>query len=94
MYAMVRTYSGAKPLIDALESRKGEVEAVMRGVPGLISYTMLRTADGGVTITVCQDKAGVDASLQASRDWMQQNMPGIAASAPVVSEGNVVVQIK
>lgn len=94
MYAMVRTYSGAKALIDALEARKGDVEAVMRTVPGLVSYTLLRTADGGMSVTVCQDKAGVDASLQASRDWMQKNMAGITASAPTVSEGSVVCQIK
>lgn len=94
MHAMVRTYSGAKALIDALEARKGEVEAAIRAVPGLVSYTLLRTADGGVSITVCQDKAGVDASLQVSRDWMQKNLPGVTASAPTVAEGAVVVQIK
>lgn len=95
MHAMVRTYSGgAAQLFDALESRKADVEAAMRTVPGLVSYTMLRTGDGGVTMTVCQDKAGVDGSLQIARDWMQKNLPGISASAPAVSEGAVVVQIK
>ncbi len=95
MYAMVRTYSGgAKQLFDALEARKAEVEAAVRSVGGLVSYTMMRTPDGGVTVTVCQDKAGVDASLQVSRDWMQKNLPGISVGAPAVSEGAVVVQIK
>ena len=44
MYAVVRTYSGpgAKELFDLLERRKTEVEAVIRSVPGLVSYTLVR----------------------------------------------------
>jgi len=40
VYAVVRTYSGAgaKDFFDLLEKRKSEVEAVMRSVPGLVSY--------------------------------------------------------
>ena len=96
MHAMVRTYAGggAAQLFDALEANKAAVEAVIRSVPGLVSYTMLRTADGGVTVTVCQDKASADESLRLSREWMQQNLPGMSASAPSISEGGVVVQIK
>ena len=47
MYAVVRTYSGAgaKELFTLLEQRKAEVEAVMRAVPGLVSYTLVRSAE-------------------------------------------------
>ncbi len=93
MHAMVRTYTAATQLFDALEARKGEVEAVIRAVPGLVSYTMLRTADGGATITVCQDKASAEESLRVSREWMQNNLPGVVAGAPTISEGSVVVRI-
>jgi hypothetical protein len=42
MYAVVRTFSGpgAKDLFDLLENRKAEVDAAMRFVPGLVSYTL------------------------------------------------------
>ncbi len=46
MYAVIRQYSGASKLIDQLESRKDDVERVIRGVPGLVSYTLLRTDYG------------------------------------------------
>ena len=48
MHAVVRNYSGAgaKQLFDLLEERKADVEAVIRKVPGLVSYTMLRSGDG------------------------------------------------
>jgi hypothetical protein len=49
MHAVMRTYSGpqAKQLFDLLHERKADVEATLRKVPGLVSYTMVRTADGG-----------------------------------------------
>ncbi len=60
MHAVVRTYSGqgAKELFDQIEQRKTEVEDLIRSVSGFQAYTLLRTDDGGVTVTVCKDKAG------------------------------------
>ena len=96
MHAVVRTYSGAgsKQLLDLLTERKAEVEGLLRAVPGLVSYTMVRTGDGGVTVTVCQDKAGTDESVKIAREWVQKNAAGTAASPPAVLEGPVVLQIK
>ena len=82
MHAVVRNYSGAgaKQLFDLLEQRKDDVEAVIRKVPGLMSYTLLRSGDGGVSVTVCQDKAGADESLKVARDWIQKNASNTGAS--------------
>jgi hypothetical protein len=95
MYAIVRTYSGqgANSLFNLLEQRKEEVESVIRGVSGLQSYTLIRTDDGGVTVTVCQDKAGTDESAQVARDWIQQNAEDLGVSPPGVSEGPVVLHL-
>ena len=94
MYAVVRTFSGpgAKGLFDLLENRKSEVDAAMRCVPGLVSYTLLRSGDGGVSVTVCQEKKGTDASMQVAREWVQQNLSGFGW-LPIVEEGVVVVHI-
>ena len=95
MHAVIRTYSGqgAKELFDLLEQRRLDVENVIRRVPGFQAYTLMRTADGGVTVTVCMDKAGTDASLQVAREWIEQNAPDIGASPPTVSEGPVILQL-
>ena len=95
MYAVVRTYSGAgaTKLFDVLEKRSADVEALIRGVPGLKSYTLLRSGDGGVSVTVCQEKAGADESLKIARDWIQKNAADTGVGAPAVTEGTVVVQI-
>ena len=96
MHAVVRSYSGAgaKQLFDLLEQRKAEVEATRRKVPGLVSYTLLRSGDGGMSVTVCKDKAGADESLKVARDWIQKNASNIHANPPVVTEGSVIIEIK
>ncbi len=95
MHAVVRTYSGqgAKELFDLVKQRKAEVESLIRSVSGFHAYSLIRTDDGGVTVTVCQDKAGTDESLKLARDWIQQNASDLGTSLPVVSEGSVILQL-
>ena len=95
MHAVVRSYSGpgAKELFDLLAQRKADVEALMRGVAGFVAYTLVQTADGGTSVTVCQDKAGTDESLKMARQWIETNASGTGAGAPKVSEGTVILQM-
>ncbi|HXV23503.1 MAG TPA: hypothetical protein VED46_04510 [Alphaproteobacteria bacterium] len=95
MHAVVRTYSGpgAKALFELLEKRKADVEAAIRPVPGLISYTLVRTGDGGMSVTVCKDKAGTEASMRVAKDWIQKNASTIGSKPPAVTEGSVTVHI-
>jgi hypothetical protein len=95
MQAVVRTYSGksGKELFDILEKNKAEVERLLRGVKGLVGYTLARGGDGGFSVTVCQDKAGVDESIRIARDWIAKNAAGAGVS-PHISEGAVMVHIK
>ncbi|MFK0088632.1 hypothetical protein ACIQUS_15210 [Pseudomonas sp. NPDC090755] len=96
MYAVIRTYlgTGAKQLFELLQERSSDVEAALRTVPGLVSYTLLNTGDGGTAVTVCEDKSGSDASLKVAREWIQKNASHIHAEPPIVTEGPVIVQIK
>lgn len=91
MYGVIRSYggSGAKELFALIIERKGEVEALLRGVTGFVSYTLIQTNDGGATVTVCQDKAGADESIQVARDWVATNAADLGTAAPTVTEGSV-----
>lgn len=95
MYAVIRTYlgAGAQQLFEHLETHKAEVEAALRTVPGLVSYTLLNTGDGGTAVTVCADKISTDASTKVAREWIQQHAADIHTQPPIVTEGPVVVQI-
>lgn len=94
MHAVIRQYSGqgARELIDALEQHTADVERVIRGVPGFVSYSLIRTGDGGLSVTVCQDRAGCEESSRGAREWIRQNV-AMSTSAPQVTEGNVIVHL-
>lgn len=91
MYGVIRSYagSGARELFDAIVEARDEVEELIRGVSGFVSYALIRTVDGGVTVTVCEDKAGTDESVQVARDWVAVNASDLGTAAPAVTEGDV-----
>ena len=80
-------------MFDLLEERKNEVESLMRPVKGFVSYSLIRAADGGASVTVCQDKAGTDESMQIAKDWIAKNASNFGASPPTVLEGSVLLQL-
>jgi len=96
MQTVIRTYSGkgAKELFDLLEKHTADVERLIRSVKGFVSYSLSRSADGGFSVTVCQDKAGVDESLEKARDWIAKNAGSTGVAAPKVSEGSVLIHLK
>jgi restriction endonuclease Mrr len=96
MQTVIRRYSGkgAKELFDLLEKRTADVEELMRSVKGFVGYTLARSGDGGFSVTVCQDKAGIDESVQKAKDWIAKNVGNTGAAAPEVSEGSVLIHLK
>jgi restriction endonuclease Mrr len=96
MHAVVRAYSGkgAKELFDVLEKHKADVESLMRSVNGFVSYTLARSGDGGYSVTVCQDKAGVDESVKKAKEWVAKNAGNTGVGAPKVSDGAVMMHLK
>jgi hypothetical protein len=95
MYAVIRTYSGggAIELFQLLTERKDELENLLRPINGFVSYTLLRTDDGGATVTVCEDKSGTDESVQIARSWIQDNAPNLDANPPSILEGSVALYV-
>jgi len=92
MYVVVRSYSGqgASELFDLLGQRAEEIKALIGGVPGFVSYAAFRSGDGGMTVTVCQDKAGTDESSRRAADWVKENV-STSVSPPSITEGNTVL---
>jgi hypothetical protein len=98
MHAMVRSYSGkgAKGLVDLIEKRKTDVEELLRSVNGLVSYSMVRTKTGGFSVSVWQDKAGIDEVHKKAMEWIKENASTTKASKPSkpeVREGTVFIQL-
>jgi hypothetical protein len=92
MYAVVRTYSGqgASELFDLLEQREQDVRDLIGGVPGFVSYSAVRSGDGGVTVTICEDKDGTDESSRRAAEWVKENV-STTADPPAITEGDTVL---
>jgi len=93
MYVVVRTYSGqgASELFDLLGQREEDVKALISGVPGFVNYAAVRSGDGGVTVTVCEDKDGTDESSRRAAEWVKENVSA-TTDPPAIVEGNAVLQ--
>ena len=96
MHAVTRSYSGngAKDLFDILEKNKTEIRKVMRSIKGFVSYALVRTEDGGFSVSVFRTKARADESVQKAKDWIKQNASEVGARVPKVSEGSIILLVK
>ena len=96
MHAVTRSYSGkgAKELIDVLERNKADIEKLIKSIRGFVSYSLVRTPEGGFSVSVFHDKAGGEESVRVARDWIGKNASNAGAAAPTVSEGTVILQLK
>ena len=93
MYVVVRSYSeqGASALFDLLGEREDDVKTLIGGVPGFVSYAAFRSGDGGMTVTICQDKAGTDESSRRAAEWVKENVK-TTVDPPAITEGSTVLQ--
>jgi heme-degrading monooxygenase HmoA len=92
MHVVLRRYQGASALFDELARRQADVEQLIRGVQGFVAYYLVRTEDGGVSVTVCEDRAGTQESTRRAADWVRQNVPAAAGTPPEVTEGDAIYQ--
>jgi hypothetical protein len=88
MYAVVRRYAQGSALADALIKSQAEVTTLLSSIPGFKAYYALRSGESVVaTVTVCDDKAGVDESIGRAAAWVRANMAGGTVSTPEITEG-------
>ena len=89
MYGVIRRYTGSPEIFEQLVQNQSEVEQLIRGVPGFVAYYVIRSGDGGATVTVCQDQAGTTESVRVAADWVRRRAPSAVGSPPQVTEGEV-----
>jgi hypothetical protein len=63
-------------------------------INGLVGYTLARTSDGGFSVTVCEDKAGIDGSIQKAKGWIANNADSAGVVEAKITEGEVILHLK
>ena len=89
MYVVVRRYTGASALADAMVRREQEVRELISTVPGFRAYYAARTGGGDAvaTVTVCDDKAGTDESSKRAAGFVSDNLDA-QLDPPEITEGS------
>ena len=93
MHVVIRSYSGqgTSELFDLAGQRAEDLKTLISGVPGFVSFAAFRTEDGGVAVTVCQDKAGTDESSRRAAAWVKENFSS-TVDPPTITEGTSFLQ--
>jgi hypothetical protein len=91
MWASVRRYDNNPELADALAARSDEVKALISEVPGFVSYYLIHDGSDTVSITVAQDKAGVDESTVLAMNWLADHASEVQSAPPHITEGEVLI---
>jgi hypothetical protein len=91
MWASVRRYDDNPELADALSARSDEIKAVISEVPGFVSYYLIHDGSDTVSVTVAQDKAGVDRSNEIAAGWLAEHAAEVPVSSPHITEGEVLI---
>jgi heme-degrading monooxygenase HmoA len=94
MHVVVRHYKGSAKLIDELVDRRKDVEELIRGVDGFVAYYLVKTADGGASISVFKNEAGTKESNKRAFAYLKENLDGVAAGPPEIIEGESVIDFK
>ena len=91
MFASIRKYSSAPLLSDELVKHQDEIKTALRPIRGLHAYYLIKTTEGAVSLTLCEDKAGVDESNRVEATWLKDKLPTFRA--PEIATGEVRFQM-
>jgi hypothetical protein len=92
MHAMIRRDTGAAADAETLKRAGRSLTAEMSHVPGFISHVAFTTEDGAlVSISICEDAAGLEAIGNLLAGWLSANMPDVG-QRPDVLAGEIIMQ--
>lgn len=93
-FASIRMYKGAPLLSDELVKHQEDIKSVLQPIRGFHGYYMLKTTDGAVSMTLCEDKAGAEESNRVEATWLKAKLPTFATRAPEITIGEVRIQLE
>ena len=92
MNAVIRRYTNASTLIDALDSKRSDVEQLMTTVPGFVAYHAVRSGDTLVTLSVFRDRSGTEESTRRSAQWVRDTLPPGSVGDLEVTDGELFLE--
>jgi hypothetical protein len=93
MFAAIRTY-GVTDIDELSELVNDGFLPIVESVPGFVAYYVVDAGDGmASSITICEDKTGVDESTSRAAEWVEEHALEFIGSGPAVVTGAVTAEI-
>jgi hypothetical protein len=91
-HVVVRIYTDSGPLLDTAREHQAKILDAMRDVPGLRMFGVSGDPPSAtaVTNTVCDDKAGTDASIVRAAALVKELLPDANIPPPRIVSGQVI----
>ena len=89
MYTVIHHYNGAPSIADDLRKKSRDLESEISTVPGFIAFYCLKTADGAVSVVVCDERIGCDESTKRAASFLKKNLPNLKFGTPEIIGGEV-----
>ena len=93
MYTVIRRYRSTE-VIDEIVKVEDTVRQLITTVPGFVGYYLVRSEDGGASITVCETQEGTSESTRRAAEWMRENLPNLQNTTPEITEGDTVLSFE
>jgi len=93
MFASIRKYNGAPLLADELVKKQDDLKSVLQPIKGFHAYYLVKTNDGAISVTVCEDRMGAEESNRVAATWLKDKLPTFASRAPEITTGEVRIQL-
>ena len=92
MFAGISTY-GVTDVDEFSELVKDGFLPIVESVPGFVACYIVDAGDGmASSITICEDKTGVDESTSREAAWVEENALDLIESGPAVVTGAVLAE--
>lgn len=92
MHTTIQVYAGMSGHAGRFAARRIELERAVTGVPGLVRFQLLETAEGVAAVIACLDRAGCEECVRRTVRWMDEHMPDLRARHPLVVDGSVIAE--
>jgi hypothetical protein len=91
MYAVIRHYHFKKEDSKKIDKIVQEsLVPMLKKVPGFVRYYWLDTGKGeGASLSVFNDKAGADKSIQVAAELVKAELPDVLTQKPEIIEGPI-----
>jgi len=93
LFASIRKYSSAPTLADELSKKQDEIKTAFKVISGFHAYYLMKTNDGAVSVTLCENRNGADESNRIEATWLKDKFPTFASRPPEITIGEVRVEL-